>query len=341
MLLLVNKIRGGSVIMGKIAFYDTKPYDHMWFDMFSKELNAPIKYLESRLNKDTAILARGCDTVCVFVNDEVDESTVSILKELGIELIALRCAGFNNVDLKATEKYGLPVVRVPAYSPSSVAEHAAALLLSLSRKTYRAYTRTRDNNFSINGLMGFELAGKTAGIVGTGRIGKQFAEIMKGFRLNVLAYDAFPDSSSDLNYVSLNELFQQSDIISLHCPLMPETHHMINRKSIEQMRSNVVIINTSRGGLIDTEALLEALIHKQVGAAGLDVYEEEEGYFFEDLSNDILDDEHLARLLSMPNVLVTSHQAFFTEEATREIARVTMSNIERYRKEGILENQVV
>lgn len=341
MLTLVNKLFGGLIMTKKIAFYDTKPYDHMWFDVFSKDLEMPIKYLEGRLNQDTAILARGCDTVCVFVNDEVDENTIMILQDIGVKLIALRCAGFNNVDLKAAEKYGMPIVRVPAYSPSSVAEHAAALLLSLSRKTHRAYTRTRDNNFSINGLMGFELAGKTVGVIGTGRIGKLFASIMKGFQLNVLAYDAFPDLPSDLEYVSLEELFQKSDIISLHCPLTPETHHMINNQSINHMRSNVVIINTSRGGLIDTEALLNALITKQVAGAGLDVYEEEEGYFFEDLSNDILDDEHLARLLSLPNVLVTSHQAFFTEEATREIARVTMENIQIYRKDGRLDNEVV
>lgn len=323
-----------------IAFYDTKPYDRIWFDVYSKEMGFPIKFFEDRLTTDTAILSRGCDVACVFVNDRVDAKIIDALLDQGIKLLALRSAGYNNVDLQAA--FGkLPIVRVPNYSPCAVAEHAIALLLSVNRKTHRAYVRTRDNNFSINGLMGTDLCGKTVGVVGTGRIGKIFASVMRGFGTKVVAYDVYPDYKSGLDYVSLDELCEVSDVISLHCPLTPETFHMINADTIGKMKDTAILINTSRGALIDTDALLEGLKNRELGGAGLDVYEEEEEYFFEDRSNDIIADDDLARLLSFPNVLITSHQAFFTREAMQEIARVTMGNIAAFRKGEALKNEVV
>lgn len=324
----------------KIAFFDAKPYDHMWFDGFSADYGYEIRYFDSKLSPDTAVLAQDCEVACVFVNDNADAAAIDRLLDCGVKLLALRSAGYNNVDLKAA-KGRLPVVRVPAYSPCSVAEHAAALLLSLIRKTHRAYVRTRDSNFSINGLMGMDLCGKTLGVIGTGRIGKLFADMMAGFAMQVLAYDLYPDAGNGMNYVDLNRLFAESDVISLHCPLTEQTKHIVNGDSIARMKEGVVIINTSRGGLIDTYALLEGLKTHKIGGAGLDVYEEEEHYFFEDLSNEILEDDDLARLLSLPNVLITSHQAFFTKEATREIARVTMENIKAFVERGELQNEVV
>ena len=323
----------------RIAFFDTKPYDRNWFDIYAKEYNYEIEYLEGKLSANTAILAQGCEVACVFVNDNVEAATIDALLANGVKLLALRSAGYNHVNLKAACGR-LPVVRVPAYSPYSVAEHAAALLLSLNRKIHRAYVRTRDNNFSINGLMGFDLYGKTLGIIGTGKIGRLFARIMSGFGMEVLAYDPYPAEDSLLKYVSLDELFASAHVISLHCPLTNGTLHIINDKSIAAMRDDVIIINTSRGALIDSNALLDGLKSRKVGGAGLDVYEEEENYFFEDYSNEILEDDELARLLSLPNVLITSHQAFFTREATKEIARVTIENIRAFQMGQPLENEV-
>ena len=323
-----------------IAFFDAKPYDYIWFEPLSKEYGYEIHYCDYRLCADTAVLARGFDVACAFVNDKICAETIGVLKECGVRMLAMRCAGYNNVDVAAAAKAGLPVVRVPSYSPSAVAEHTAALLLSVNRKTHRAYYRIRDNNFSINGLMGFDLAGKTAGIIGTGQIGSLFAGIASGFGMRVLAYDPSP-KEDQLEYVSLDRLFAASDIISLHCPLTPDTYHMISKSRVKEMKKGVVILNTSRGALIDTEALLEGLIDGQIGGAGLDVYEEESDYFFEDRSGEIIRDEELSRLLTLPNVLVTSHQAFFTREAMQAIAMVTLENICALEQGRPLENTVL
>ena len=323
----------------KIAFYDTKPYDKIWIEPLSAEYGFEIKFFDHKLNADTAVLATDYEVVCAFVNDTISKDVIDILYRCGVRLIALRCAGYNNVDFKSAYRK-INVVRVPSYSPAAVAEHAAALMLSLNRRIHRAYVRTRDNNFSINGLMGVDLNGKTAGIVGTGKIGRIFIDICKGFGMKVIAYDLYPDKSSDIEYTDLDSLFEKSDIISLHCPLTPETRHIINGGSLAMMRPNSIIINTSRGGLINTQALIEALRSRKIGGAGLDVYEEEEEYFFEDLSNEILVDDELARLLSFPNVLITSHQGFFTSEAMQAIAEVTIENIRAYEKDEILENEI-
>lgn len=277
--------------------------------------------------------------VCVFVNDTVDAGVIRILEQEGVGLIALRCAGYNNVDVGAADGR-IPVVRVPSYSPSAVAEHAMALLLSVNRKTYRAYIRTRDNNFSINGLMGMDLRNKTVGVIGTGQIGRLFAEMATGFGMRVLAHDPGPARERGIEYVQLDELFARSDVISLHCPLTKETHHIVNRESIRRMKEDCILINTSRGALIDTAALIDGLLSGRLGGAGLDVYEEESEYFFEDKSNELIQDEELARLLSLPNVLVTSHQAFFTKEAMQAIAMTTMENIYAYACRQPLRNQV-
>jgi len=323
----------------KIAIFDTKPYDRIWFEPLSNEYGYELKFFENRLHADTARLAAGYDAVCVFVNDDVSGEVIGILYESGVQLIALRCAGFNNVDFKAA--YGkIHVVRVPSYSPAAVAEHAAALMLSANRKTHRAYARTRDNNFNISGLMGFDLKGKTAGIIGTGKIGRVFIEICRGFGMRVLAYDVMPDPRAPAEYVDLDTLFTQSDIISLHCPLTPQTRHLINADAIARMKPGVILLNTSRGGLVDTPALIDGLKSKAVGGAGLDVYEEEGDYFFEDLSSEVILDDDLARLLSFPNVLVTSHQGFFTREAMQAIASVTMENIRAFLEDEPLDNEI-
>ena len=323
----------------KIAFFDTKPYDKTWNEPLSLEYGYDIKFFEHKLNADTAVLASGYEVVCAFVNDSLNNEVIDILYKGGVKLIALRCAGYNNVDFKAAYKK-INVVRVPGYSPFSVAEHAAALMLSLNRKIHRAYVRTRDNNFSINGLMGVDLNGKTAGIVGTGKIGRVFLGICKGFGMKTIAYDPYPVENPDFEYVSLNTLFETSDIVSLHCPLMPETKHIVNSDSLARMHSESLLINTSRGALVDTHALIDALRSGSIGGAGLDVYEEEEEYFFEDLSNEVLVDDDLARLLSFPNVLMTSHQGFFTREAMQEIAAVTMKNIHAFETGEALENEI-
>ena len=313
----------------KIAFFDTKPYDMPGFDHFTEGTDLQIKYFETKLNEDTVSLAAGFDGVCVFVNDTVNEAVINRLHELGVKVIALRCAGFNNVDTRAA--FGkIHVFRVPAYSPYAVAEHAMALLLTINRRTHKAYIRTREFNFSLSGLTGFDLHGKTVGLVGTGKIGRIFGDICRGFGMKILAYDKFPNPDAGLEYGELDELFARSDIISLHCPLTEETHHMINSDSIARMKRGVVIINTSRGGLVDTDALIEGIKSKQVGAACLDVYEEEGDLFYEDYSGHIVRDDKLVRLIAMPNVIVTSHQAFLTEEALSNIAETTVDNLVKF-----------
>ena len=313
----------------KVAFFDTKPYDIPGFDHYSANSDLQIKYFETRLNEDTVSLAQGYDAVCVFVNDTVSAPVVEKLYEMGVKVLVLRCAGFNNVDIRACQGK-LPVYRVPAYSPYAVAEHAMALLLTINRRTHKAYIRTRDFNFSLQGLAGFDLHGKTVGIVGTGKIGRVFADICKGFGMNILAYDKFPVKDSGLNYVELPELFEKSDIISLHCPLTEETRHIIDAASIARMKKGVTIINTSRGALVNTEDLINGIKDKKVGAACLDVYEEEGDFFYEDFSGHIVQDDKLVRLIAMPNVIVTSHQAFLTQEALDSIAHTTVDNLTRF-----------
>ena len=326
--------------MIKVAFFDAKAYDKPSFDRYGSLQDVRFKYLETKLNEDTVDLARGCDAVCVFVNDTVNAAVIDRLYEYGVRLIALRSAGYNNVDLQAA--FGkIHVVHVPAYSPYAVAEHAIALLLTSVRRIHKAYNRTREFNFSLNGLTGFDFHGKTVGVVGTGKIGRIFIDICRGFGMNVIAYDLFPAKDSGITYVSLEELLEQSDIISLHCPLTDGTRHMINAEAIGKMKKGVVIVNTSRGALIDAEALLEGIKARKIGAACLDVYEEEADVFFEDRSGHILNDDLLSRLISMPNVIVTSHQAFLTEEALNNIAETTVSNIlSCFEKDGMCDNEL-
>lgn len=309
----------------KLAFFDTKTYDIPSFDACAKNTELEIKYFETRLNEDTVSLSSGYDAVCVFVNDTVNAAVVEKLYSYGIRLIVLRCAGFNNVDIAACQGK-IRVFRVPAYSPHAVAEHAMALLLTINRRTHKAYIRTRDFNFSLQGFVGFDLYGKTVGIIGTGKIGRVFADICKGFGMNVLAYDKYPNEASGLTYTTLEDLFQRSDIISLHCPLTEETKHMVNADSIAKMKKGVTIINTSRGALINTEDLIQGIKEKKVGAACLDVYEEEGDFFYEDYSGHVVQDDKLVRLIAMPNVIVSSHQAFLTQEALNNIAATTVDN---------------
>lgn len=313
----------------KLAFFDTKPYDVPGFDRYANPAGIEIKYFESNLTVDTVSLAAGYDAVCVFVNDVVNADVIEKLYELGVKAIVLRCAGFNNVDIKACQGK-LRVFRVPAYSPHAVAEHAMALLLTVNRHTHKAHNRTREFNFSLQGLTGFDLYGKTVGIIGTGKIGRVFADICRGFGMRILAYDKYPNPETGLDYVDLNELFSQSDIISLHCPLTEDTNHLINAESIGKMKDGIVIVNTSRGGLVDTEDLIQGIKSGKVGAACLDVYEEEGDLFYEDFSGDIVQDDKLVRLIAMPNVIVTSHQAFLTKEALDNIASTTVNNLVRF-----------
>ena len=323
----------------KIAFFDAKPYDLPAFEKYGAERGMEFAFYDTKLNINTAALAAGCEAVCVFVNDVLDAPVIDRLCELGVKLVALRCAGYNNVDLE--HAFGrLHVVHVPAYSPYAVAEHAIALLLTSIRRIHKAYNRTKDFNFSLSGLTGFDLHGKTVGVVGTGRIGRVFIDICRGFGMKVIAYDKFPAENSGIEYVSLGELFERSDIISLHCPLTEETHHLIDSAAIERLKKGAVIINTSRGALIDAEALLEGIKSRKVGAACLDVYEEESDVFFRDFSGHIMSDDVLARLISMPNVIVTSHQAFLTEEALDNIAETTVNNIASFFGEGLCDNEL-
>ena len=327
-----------------IAFFGTKPYDEASFNDKNKEFGFEFRYYKGHLNKNNVLLTQGVDAVCIFVNDTADAAVIDAMVDNGVKLLALRCAGFNNVDLKAA-KGKLPVVRVPAYSPYAVAEYSLALMLSLNRKIHRAYWRTRDGNFSLNGLMGFDMHGKTIGIIGTGKIAKILIRLLKGFGMRILAYDLYPDmkfaGEEGISYVSLDELYRESDIISLHCPLTDQTKYMIDKDSIDKMKEGVMIINTGRGLLINTNDLIEGLKEKKIAAAGLDVYEEEGEYFYEDKSDKIIDDDVLARLLSFNNVIVTSHQAFFTKEALHNIAETTLQNIEDFRCHRPLVNEVI
>ena len=328
----------------KIAFFGAKPYDIASFDKVNEKYNYDIRYYKGHLNPNNVVLTQDTDVVCIFVNDTADAAVIDAMVDNGVKLLALRCAGFNNVDLKAA-KGKLPVVRVPAYSPYAVAEYSLALMLSLNRKIHRAYWRTRDGNFSLNGLMGFDMHGKTIGIIGTGKIAKILIRLLKGFGMRILAYDLFPDmkfaGEEGISYVSLDELYRESDIISLHCPLTDQTKYMIDKDSIDKMKEGVMIINTGRGQLINTNDLIEGLKEKKIAAAGLDVYEEEGEYFYEDKSDKIIDDDVLARLLSFNNVIVTSHQAFFTKEALHNIAETTLQNIEDFRCHRPLVNEVI
>lgn len=323
----------------KIAFFDTKEYDIRSFEKISLYEYFDIKFYETRLSEDTVNLANGYDIVCVFVNDDINRKVLDSLKKYGIKLIALRCAGYNNVDIEYAYKK-VHIVRVPAYSPYAVAEHAMALLLTSIRRIHKSFIRTRDFNFSLNGLTGFDLHNKTVGVVGTGKIGKVFVNICKGFGMNIIAYDKYPDKNLSVDYVPLDDVWKKSDIISFHCPLTEETRHLINKESVDKLKKGVVIINTSRGALIDSEALLEGIKERKIGAACLDVYEEESDVFFHDFSGHIVEDDILARLISMPNVIVTSHQAFLTNEALENIACTTLSNVKQFIEEGRCDNEI-
>jgi len=327
----------------KIAFFDAKPYDKPSFEKYGEEFGVEFKFFETKLNEDTVDLAQGYDGVCVFVNDSINAKVIDKLVDMNVKVLALRCAGFNNVDMKYA--FGkIHVLRVPAYSPYAVAEHTMALLLTSIRRIHKAYIRSRDFNFSLVGLTGFDLYGKTVGVIGTGKIGRVFINICRGFGMRVLAYDKFPaegiDNGDTVKYVELDELFRNSDIISLHCPLTDETYHLIDKDTLDKCKPGVVLLNTSRGALVDAEALLEGIKQRKVGAACLDVYEEESDLFFEDNSGHILDDDVLARLISMPNVIVTSHQAFLTREALENIAETTVKNIIDLMDDGQCPNEL-
>lgn len=321
----------------RIAVFSTKPYDRQFLQAANAGAGHELVYLEPKLGPETAPLADGFEGVCVFVHDVLDRAVLEILAREGVRLVALRAAGFNNVDVAAAADLGITVCRVPAYSPYAVAEHAVALILALDRRTHRAFNRVREGNFALEGLLGFDLHGRTVGIVGTGRIGAVFARIMAGFGCRLLASDPYENDevvAVGATYVPLEELFAASDIIALHAPLTPETYHLVDRAALARMRRGVMLVNTSRGGLIDTEAVIEALKDGTVGYLGLDVYEEEDALFFEDLSGEILQDDVFARLLTFPNVLVTAHQAFFTEDALRRIAQTTLENITAFARDG-------
>lgn len=325
--------------MKKIVMFDAKAYDKKWFD----ECNGgryEIHYFESKLNIETVQLAQGADVVCAFVNDDLNKDVISKIEEMGIGIVAMRCAGYSNVDYKSGNG-NVKFVRVPAYSPYAVAEFAMGLLLTLNRKIHKAYNRTKEYNFNINGLSGMDLYGKTAGVIGTGKIGKIFISICKGFGMKILAYDLYPDTEADYEYTDLDTLFRESDIISLHCPLTEQTKHIVNEESIGKMKSHAILVNTSRGGLCESQALFNALKEKRIGGAALDVYEEEAEWFFEDHSEKGIRDDTLALLTAMPNVLVTSHQAFLTEEALKNIAEVTLQNIDDYFAGKKLKNEIV
>ena len=326
----------------KIAVFSAKKYDREFLSAANRSRHE-LRFFEPHLGKETAGLAGGFDAVCVFVNDQVNATVIARLDSLGVRLIALRCAGYNNVDLSAAKKHDITVVRVPAYSPYAVAEHTIALMLALNRKLYRAYNRVREGNFALDGLVGFDMHGKTVGIIGTGKIGAVVAQILTGFGCPTLAFDPFPNAtcrSLGVRYVELNELFAQSDIITLHCPLTPENKYIINAAAIARMKNGVMLINTSRGALLDTVAIIEGLKSGKIGYLGLDVYEEEEEIFFEDRSGLILSDDVFARLLTFPNVIITGHQAFFTREALENIAATTIENITRFEQGQVLGNHL-
>ena len=323
----------------RVAFFSTQPYDRQFFERENHDERFRYQFYETHLGPHIVRAVSNVDAVCVFVNDRVNREVIEVLASQGVKIVALRCAGFNNVDLEAAREFGIAVCRVPAYSPEAVAEHAMAMLLTLNRKTHKAYNRVREQNFALNGLLGFNLHGKTIGIVGTGKIGKAFCRIALGFGCRLLAFDIYQDQElkdTGVSYVSLDELYQHADVISLHCPLMPENKHMINEASIQRMKDGVILLNTSRGGLIDTAAVIEGLKNRKIAGLAIDVYEQEEKLFFKDLSGVIIEDDTLQRLMSFPNVLITAHQAFFTEEALTQIARVTLQNIDELLHDGKL-----
>ena len=328
----------------KIAFYDTHSYDKKSFEETNANFNFQIAFHEFKLNENTVVTAQGFDAVCVFVNDVVNAQVISSLKEYGVKLIALRCAGFNNVDLKAAASAGIKVVRVPTYSPHAVAEHGIALLMALTRHIPQAYLRTKTANFNIEGLTGRDLHGLTAGVLGTGKIGRIMADLLKAFGMKIIVYDPFPNEEwakkTGAKYVSLEEIFRQSDVLSLHCPLTEETKHIVNHDTMKMMKKDAVIINTGRGALIDSKALVHALKHQHIGGIAMDVYEEESKYFFSDWSNDIMTDDVLARLLTFPNVIITGHQAFLTTNALKNISETTLQNIKDFEQNKELVNQV-
>lgn len=327
----------------KIAMFSSKPYDQTFFNSMNTSFQYELTYFSVHLNEETASLAHEFPCVCVFVNDTLNAEVITQLKKGKTRLIALRSAGFNHVDLKAARDMGMTVVRVPAYSPHAVAEHTIALMLTLNRKIHRAYTRVREGNFSLDGLMGFDIFGKTIGIVGTGKIGSITASILQGFGAHVIAYDPYPDDrlkTKGIHYVTVEVLLRTSDIISFHCPLLPETHHFIHANNIDLLKNNVMIINTSRGAVLDAKAIIQGLKNQKIGSLGLDVYEEESALFFEDLSDTIIQDDIFARLLTFPNVVITGHQAFFTKEAMENIAQTTLINIQAFEQKKSLINQV-
>lgn len=327
----------------KILFFSTKAYDQQFFTSANKSFGFELNFMEVPLNKSTAMLAKGNNVVCAFVNDIVNAEVLQELSTQGVRLVALRCAGFNNVDVKTAEVLGIKVVRVPAYSPYSVAEHTIALILTLNRKTHRAYNRVKEGNFSLQGLMGFDLHGKAVGLIGLGKIGLATARILKGFGCRVLGYDIGRPAEAveiGIECTDLDSLYRQSDIVSLHCPLTPDTYHIINKESLGRMKKGVMLINTSRGALIDSKAVIEGLKQEQISYLGLDVYEEEGDLFFEDLSNRVIKDDVFMRLLSFNNVLITGHQAFFTSNALEKIAEVTLENVKEFEKGASLQNEV-
>ena len=327
----------------RIAFFSTKTYDREFFSKSQLSQVHQLQFLEPRLNAETVSLAQGYECVCVFVNDVLDRTQIETLASAGLRLIALRCAGFNNVDLQAAGELGVAVVRVPAYSPHSVAEHTAGLILALNRNLHRAYNRVREGNFSLDGLLGFDLKGRTVGVIGTGKIGEVFCKIMRGFESEVIAYDIQENpecAAIGVEYVPLETLYSKSDIITLHCPLVPATHHLINAPAIDGMKPGVMLINTGRGALVDTRAVIDGLKNGTIGALGIDVYEEESELFFEDLSNHVIHDDQFARLQTFPNVIITGHQAFFTEDALTQIAATTLQNVRDYEANGSCANEV-
>lgn len=327
----------------KIAFYSSKSYDEEFFKKTNEDFNYELDFFETRLDSHTVQLADGYDAICAFVNDKINADTLKAMKQKDIRLLVLRCAGFNNVDLEAADENDVTVMRVPAYSPAAVAEHALALILTLNRKTHKAYNRVREGNFSLERLTGFNISGTTIGVVGTGAIGKAFIKLLRGFGNTVKAHDPYPDdelNEQGIEYVSLEELLEQSDIISLHCPLTPDTHRMINKETLKHVKKEAMLVNTSRGKLIDTEAVIHSLRNKQLGSLAIDVYAEEEKLFFKDLSEMIIEDDTISRLMTLPNVLITAHQAFLTREALMQIAKTTLQNVTDFENGRTNENQV-
>ncbi|MFW5761900.1 MAG: 2-hydroxyacid dehydrogenase [Cyclobacteriaceae bacterium] len=327
----------------EVAIFSTKPYDKQFLEEANKKFGHKLHFFEDSLTDETVVFTQHIDAICVFVNDRISADLIKKLADNNVKLVALRCAGFNNVDIDAAYQHGIKVVRVPAYSPYAVAEHTLAMILTLNRKTHRAYNRVREGNFSLNGLIGFDLNGKSVGVIGTGRIGAIFCQMMQGLGCKVLAYDPFPNEDlkkSGVEYKSLPELYEVSDIITLKCPLVPETYHLINDDAVKQMKKGVMLINTSRGGLIDTNALVKGLKSGIIGYLGIDVYEQEEDIFYKDLSDVIIEDDLIMRLITFPNVLITSHQAFFTDTAMRNISDTTLENISQFEQEKSLINEV-